>query len=366
MTPRPWIFTQLGGEQKTLELRGWSAPFGRPRQKAVAHLGEHIRQSKKFYPGVTAPTRQVWGDAFDDIELEGRFMDSELGVNGAKAKVRECQEFKRDKQKIRVEWGDMIGVVGIMTVFDPGFEAEGEVTWKIVIEVDENVLLTKRPKAVTLNASVAPLIAKIAQDAAPLFLAPSLLSQLQGLSNALVDFVDDQISVVTGAFGTLAVAADGIASLEQAGEGELSRLRGGILQAVTATITLADMYESIDKADETSAGGFLDVESVATMSSPWTSDENARLAWSRFRLQQTVIMNQILAELAEIDAQAELAERGIVTTTTIARPGDTWESLAVRLYNDVNQAATLRAANGAAYGSLPVPGIIIVPAAQTP
>lgn len=365
---KPWRFIQLegGNDAKTLELRGWSAPFGRPRQKALTHHAQRTRQSKRTYPGVSAPTRHIWGEAYEDIVLEGRFMDVELGVNGAKAKVRECQEFKLDNRRIQVEWGDMIGATGLMTEFDPAFESESHVAWRIVIEVDDNILRVRRPPTVTLNATANVLITQIPRDAAPLFLAPSLLDQLQGLSNALLDLVDDQVSIVTGAFGQLARAADLITTLEQAGDDELSRLRQGIGQAMTAVITLADLYESIDKADETSAGGFLDVESVATISSPWTSDENARLAWSRFRLQQAAIMNQVLAEMAELDAQAELAERGLATTMATARDGDTWESLALALYGDVNQATTLRAANGAQYGSLPVVGPIIVPPAQAP
>lgn len=361
---KPWRFRQRGGEQKVLELSGWSAPFGRPRQKPVATLPMRLRQSKRTYPGVVAPTRQLWGIGYGDITLEGRFMDVDLGVGGAKAKVQEVQEFVHDQQQIIVEWGDMIGVVGIIGDFEPAFESESHVAWHMVIEVDDSVQRAARPTAVATSSAGDALITQIPKDAAPLFLAPNILDSLQGLSNALLDLVDDQVSIVTGAFGQFAIAADAIATLAQAGDDELSRLRQGIGQAMTATITLADLYDSIDKADETSAGGFLDVQSVATLSSPWTSDENARLAWSRFRLQQTTIMNQVLAEMAELDAQAELAQRGMATSMATARAGDTWESLALALYNDVNQAQTLRDANGATYGSLPVPGPVVVPPAQ--
>lgn len=365
-TAKPWRFIQLegGNAAKALELRGWSAPFGRPRQKPVAKHGQRTRQSKTYYPGPSRPTRHIWGEAYEDIVLEGRFMDVELGVNGAKAKMRECQEFKLDNRRIQIEWGDMIGATGLMTEFEPAIEGEGDIAWRIVIEVDDNILRVRRPPTVTLSATADILITQIPNDAAPLFLAPSLLDQLQGLSNALLDAVDDQLSLVTGAFGQLAVAAGDITTLAQAGEDELGRLRAGILQSVQACVALADLYDSIDKADETTAGGFLDVQSVTTIAAPWTSDENALLAWSRFRLEQTILINQILAELAELDAQAELAQRGAATTMAIARAGDSWESLALGLYNDVNQAKTLRAANGATYGSLPVPGPIIVPPAQ--
>lgn len=346
-TAKPWRFRQLGGPKKTLELRGWAAPFGRPRQKAVARKPQSVRQERVYYLGNPRPTRHLFGMKYDDMVLNGRWMDLDLGVNGAKAKVREIEEFIADQQPIVIEWGDMVGAVGLMQEFDPGFESEDQVEWKLTFGIDVNNLSVRRPPTVTPNATARALFIKIPNDALPLLTAPSFLDTLEGLSEELLDSIDDQLSLFTGAMGQFARAAADISSLEAASEAQLKRLVYGIGQAATAAQTLLDLYDSIDKED---------------VSSLTSTRETTTLDFARWRVEQDLAFNALLAQLAELDAQAELAARGAAQGTYDVQAGDTWESIALKLYGDVNQAGTLRAANGAQYGSQPAPGPIIVPA----
>jgi hypothetical protein len=66
MTTGAWRFEQLAGDKKTLILAGYSAPFGRPRQKAVVRDKVQIREKTTRYPGSSGPpTRHIFGDDYE-------------------------------------------------------------------------------------------------------------------------------------------------------------------------------------------------------------------------------------------------------------------------------------------------------------
>src|SRR5262245_13842563 len=118
---KPWRFEQLAGDRKVIELSGWAAPLGRPRQGAVVRDGIQIRKAETFYPESDAgPTRHVFGRRYMPWELRGRFRDRADGVDFAKHQTEMLKAFVADAQLCRISWGDILSGVGFIDEFDPG------------------------------------------------------------------------------------------------------------------------------------------------------------------------------------------------------------------------------------------------------
>ena len=143
--PKDWTFVQLGPPNKTMTLSGYSAPFGRQRQKAVVRDAVTIRESTTYYAGASGPpTRHVFGNKLEQWELTGRFMDPAAGSGYAKTQTDYVKQFVLDAQPVEIRWGDIVGARGFIKSFDPGRESEFQVEWKMTVLVDEDIRNARR------------------------------------------------------------------------------------------------------------------------------------------------------------------------------------------------------------------------------
>ncbi len=121
-----WVFEQLGGPRKKLELADHAAPHGRPRQAPVVSPEMHIRTSSTYYSGDVPRTIHVFGPSHEPVELVGRFSDRRGGRGFAIAKRDEVMRFVADQQEVLISWSDVYSVVGFITSFVPALEAVSE------------------------------------------------------------------------------------------------------------------------------------------------------------------------------------------------------------------------------------------------
>lgn len=335
MTTGAWRFEQLAGDKKTLILAGYSAPFGRPRQKAVVRDKVAVREKTTRYPGSSGPpTRHIFGDDYEPWELSGRFMDREGGPGYALAKTQEVLEFVRDKQAVRIEWGDVLSFNGFIKSFDPGREGPGDVEWRMLILIDEDNLADPAlpdPAPPSPKDSMAMLQAALQRTL--------VADQLPDLHPSILDALSGAVAAVSGAIGSVANVVNQMQSFETALAGDLQRLRAGIGQLKTALLNMQGLILSTRNdaigigrsfgSDARCGGLFADID-VETTSA--------------------------LAAAQSMDRQAQIAQRGKAATRITAKGGDTWETLSVRAYGAPDKADTLRQANGIRYAAPPVAG----------
>lgn len=333
---KDWTFTQLGPPFKTLILSGWSAPYGRQRQKPVVEDGIKIREATTYYPGFDGPpTRHVFGAQYTPWDLTGRFQDPVGGAGYAKSQTEYIKQFVLDQQPVRISWGDIASVNGFIDEFTPSREAEAQVAWKMHILVDEDLRADKGATAnyVRTPKSYLPLPADIASIAPPpprpdAVYKPSIL---EGLDNAVSSF--------NSAIANVVQITNAIDSFEKALAGDIKRLRAGIGQVRTAALNLGTTMQSIQ------TDAFL-VRRLAT------SD----IEGLGYLAKSTVSLTALLGKLAELDRQAEIAERGKASTSYVAQLGDTWESLSTKFYNAPDKAQKIRDANAIRGGGQPEAG----------
>ena len=333
--PKPWTFTQLGGDRKELTLTGYDAPFGRPRQHAVVRKGIKIRQRTVRYPGSDGPpTRHVFGDEWHEWELSGRFRDAFGGHGHALRRVDEVTRFVQDKQSVAIRWGNVLACTGFLAEFDPGIESEGEVEWKLKVLIDEDATVqVKRPDdVVDLDAALKKVTALLLAE------VPKLPS-MPDLKPSFLDAIDGLISSINGSIGSVIAAANAVSNIEKATMGEIQRLRAGVRQLRTAVLTLKNAYASAQE------------DALLLRRAP-LADIDVLGA----RAKSDVALTKAAADLADADRKAAIAERGKLTTIVTARAGDTWESLASRYLGSAGKADALRSINGVRGGQKPVPG----------
>jgi hypothetical protein len=342
-TPKAWTFTQLGGAKKSLVLSDADAPHGRPRQKAVVRTALKIRQRTVRYPGNDGPpTRHIFGDEWPPWELTGRFSDSYGGNGYAKARVAEVLAFVQAKQEVSIRWGDVVSVTGFLEEFDPGLESDGEAEWKLRVLVDTNdtVQTTKAAEPLDSTATMAKVVAALSATVAN-------LQNDANVSGSFLDAIDSVVSTVSGAIGAVSNAANSIQNLETATFAQISRLRAGIGQLRTASITLQNTLSSASE------------EALMLRQAPLASMDVLGL-----RAKSDVALTESAASMADADRKAQIAARGTAASVIVAKGGDTWESLAARALGDPGAADLLRSANGGHVGSMPVPGrSYVVPSA---
>ncbi|HEY1697993.1 MAG TPA: hypothetical protein VGG39_37795 [Polyangiaceae bacterium] len=334
-TAGAWRFEQLGGDKKTLTLGGYSAPFGRPRQKPVVRDKVSIREKTIRYPGSSGPpTRHIFGDDYEPWELSGRFMDREGGAGYALQKTQEVIAFVRDKQAVRITWGDILQYTGFIKSFDPGREGPGDVEWKMVVLVDDDTQSAPQGPSPS-RPSPADSLAAIQAALATTLSAPTM----PNLNPNILDALSSLVGAVSGAIGAIANVANQMQSFETALAGDIQRLRAGIGQLRTALLTLQGVVLSARNdaigigrsfGTDASSGGLFASIDVETSSA--------------------------LAAAASMDNQAAIAQRGQAATRVTAKGGDTWESLSIRAYGAPDKADTLRQANGVRLAAPPVAG----------
>lgn len=320
-----FIFQQLSGPQKRLELADYDAPFGRPRKDPVVRDGVELRRSINYYPGNDVePTVHIFGDKYLPWELNGRFRDRSPtgGLGHALAKKAEVKQFTRDKQRVRITWDDVLSVVGLITKFDPGTEGKGEIEWKMTIDVYSDDLADKTPKA--------PPTPELADYLSQILAWMTQLPEPRAikLHGSLFGALDQMVSTVTGAVGKLTDVANDVSNFKKSTIGELNRLSSVVTSVSTAAATFRDAFTSIGP----------DAALVFQR-----ADDNAKLLTTQTSVEEQI--RNTMSICAQLQRAIAIARAGTHRTTYTVKTGDTWESIAVQMYNAPGRAVDLQVVN---------------------
>lgn len=333
-----WKFTQLDGPKDTLILAGYEAPFGRPRQKAILKDKLTVRQQVTRYPdSIIQPTRHIFGSHREDQEITGRWMDRKLGKGAAQQHVTEWERFVNAKVRIQITWGNILSYKAFIESIETAWESPTEVAWTMRLLID-----SKDDDVVARGQTTTPLPDKIAQMNTDLAIigkgSPSRVSVDKIWEPDLFDIIGtiaSKIAIVTSAIAGL---ANGFDNLKTATIAQLHQLKAACHQLKTAMNT----FElALDPPLDT-----------ALSSRESESDMKHR----NFQFTSSISFNEVLAVIAGILRDIDIAERGNTFTNYTARTGDTWESISQQFYGNVDGAADIRAANGIKFGNLPAPG----------
>lgn len=333
----PWTFTQLGGDKKTLTLEGWNAPFGRPRKSPVATTSLEVRESERRYPGCDTPTRFLYGVLWDDIELNGRWMDSVGGRGFAKQQTELVFSFINDQQKVRISWGNTLSVTGLIKRLDPEWEGPADVAWKLRILVDSNdslkptvgpIAKAKGPGTI-LNRMIELMSDSVTKSlSTPPILKPDFLS-----------FLDELITFINGPAADILAISGSVSSFKDATFSELARLRGVLQQYRQGIQSFRSIYES--------------AKVEAAIEYTRAEDE---ISLYRQQAAFGATMASALFQIAQADQAAARAQRSRIKAIATARPGDSWESISVRVYGSAGRAADIQEANAIPAGQQPQAG----------
>ena len=337
---KPWTFTQIAGDRKTLTLAGESAPHGRPRASPVVEDEMGLRDATVYYPGNPRPTRHIFGEIHSDWVLAGRFSDRFLGPCGSKAKVDEIKAFISDEQQVTIAWGDILAATGLVRRIKPSRESESEVAWTLTVGIDgDDALPPAPPQPSALDPG-----SKLGQLDAGIGSFNSLLTPPGdlGLSTSFLDSISDLVSQIDAFSVSVLAIADSISNFETAVAGDLNRLRAGVQQFRTAALTLQATLESAQN------------DFTFGQTSSLSEDQ-----WHARRAEASYRALAIATLLADVDRDVEVIQQGRQQTTCIAARGETWESLSRRFYGGPSKADVLRKANGAQYGAQPQAGRLL-------
>jgi hypothetical protein len=330
---KAWKFAQVGGDQDTFTLSGWSAPFGRARQGAVVKTTLKVRTERVYYPGSNSPTRHVFGSKEDDWELKGRWRDRALGKGGAQAKARAAKLFVGAFQPVQISWGDILVYTGFIAELELGNESESEIEWTFRIEIDSDDTTTS---STTIHGPSVGDFSGALGDALNELSGAIALPKLPG---SLGDVMDSAVDAFRSATGSVRSAIDQVASFKDATFAQINRAVSGVSELRGAGIELREAFLSIPS----------DAHGVGQRASDIVKLQAA----------QTSVEDQIRASLsvgAQIERGAELARIGRIKATFVAGDGDTWEAVSSRVYGSPDRAGDLREANNVSPGQNPVPG----------
>ena len=332
------MFEQLSGDRRILVLSGWSAPFGRPRDKPVAETPIEVRSERVYYPGSDSPTRHVFGHRFLDLELTGRFRDRVLGVGGALAKKNEVTAFVADKQPVSVTWGDVFKYVGFIKRWVPKIEAEKEVAWEMTVEVDADETSNQGQLGLGLKQPPPPsaIVGLITLAMFDLDRATSTVK----VPGTLLDVVESLFDAVTEAVGTFQSVADQIGDFKSATFAQLNSLASNARRAKQATVALRDTFCSLPLDAATLRSNA--AEAISFLTAQVSTETSTR---------------QLLDSFTEAERSAAVTRAGRTLTTYVARDGDTWEGVSMIFYGDPSRGNDVRLANDVPAGQNPVPGV---------
>jgi hypothetical protein len=336
--PSTWIFQQLGGDRRRLELAGTSGPMGRPRIGPVVEDELGIRHEEVNYDGTAPPTRHVFGLSHEPVELHGRWSDTYGGVGFAKAKVLEARSFVADMQPVLVTWADVFSVRGMIEKLRTPREAVGEVEWRMTILIDSDDLLGQTrpaPPPRTPRVILGDPMAALALDDLPKVPKTLRVGPFEALSSL--------ISVVGSAGNEVNRVAGQIRSFATAPLALLKQFRAAIGQFKTTLVQLRDTFEMLPTEYA------LAVEGV---------EESMRLDDSKARFHASAL--DVMRALDEADRESVLALRGKAKALYAARGGDTFESIATQFYGAAARANEIREANGVPAGTNPSTGILYI------
>jgi hypothetical protein len=337
--PYAWKFKQLSGPRKELELTGYNAPFGRPRQKAIYDETIKVRiQTTNYAASKGVPTRHVFGSHWEPMELTGRWMTKAMNglEGGAPFLARDWIEFVRDERQIQMSWGNVASYTGFIEELSIRRESEHEIAWRMKIAVDKNDDIGMRVTNPT-PTKVVELMADV-----QLFLKKSK-KQLDDISPDmsidLMESLQNLAALANAPSAAFAQIADQIDSFEKATFTTIQKFRNATTGLITSITTMREV-----------------VLSTLIDSAVVVRRTEADLKWFRFQLQYDTESMEILSMLREADRLAEVKARSDGSKLVLAKEGDTWESLVLRAGLPLDKANSMRGANGIRFGEKPVPG----------
>ena len=352
---KSWTFTQLGGDQTTLTLNGWQAPFGRARQGTIVNAGVAIRRTITYYPdlpdGPVDPTIHVFGTEPKPMELHGRWMDRAIGVaNGARQMRESWRDFILGKQQVRAKWGDILSYIIFIHDLDLNFEAEAHIAWKMTADVI-------RDEQAPVHAADVPIKTPIDfadELAAALALwikpeAPKPFFTLRGFLGQISDTIDDFVSFINTPFQIVFDVASTISDFETALSSDLVTMSSGLQTLQTGILNLRDSTDL--------AMAEMDILNERTVDLPTGMFSAPDVVSARAeKIQQDRDAANALALIAEMQAEIARAQRGSAQVAHQAQDGDTWESISTQRYGSPSGAAKIRSANAIRDGQVPQPG----------
>lgn len=336
-----WTFLQTEGPQsarKQLELDGWNAPFGRPRQEPVIREVIKSRIQTTRYPGSSKQTRHAFGTNWESIDLKGRWM-TKANTSGKTANevAEDWTDFVKDERSCRIAWGFIVSYTGYIEELELARESEHEIAWRMKIEIDnrddvsiKNKQLSFAPPAddnIAFLASWRNTGIKQLEPAIP-DMSPDFLESLDNLAAAL-NQPSAEFNKLAGRFG----------DLEKATYSTLQHFRGAVTGFRTAVLNIR---ETVLNAD------------IDTVMLVRTADSD--LAWLKYQLDLDYQTYLVMDQLNQLDRKAELAEKQEVSKFVTAIQGDTWESISIRATGGPDKAGEIRQINGIRYGYLPLVG----------
>jgi hypothetical protein len=334
--PQKWVFEQLGGARKKLELEGWNAPFGRPRQKAIFDEVIKVDWQTTRYPGSNSPpTRHHFGSHWEDMEMNGRWMTKAFVAESSEGFAYKWSQFVRDAQRIRISWGNILAYTGFIDELRLARESDNEVVWRMKLLIDKNDEITK--SAIIANP---PRLQEVFADL-QLFLGKSkreLDAAAPDMSIDILEAIDNLSSLANIPSATLARIVGQVDAIEKMAFTTLQHFRNAITGITTSLANLRGVIlnGTIDS--------FVAVRSAET-----------DIRWLQYQLQFDQDSALIMADLRELDRRAEIKQYGDVSKFITAIEGDTWESISIRATGGIDKAGVIRSANGIRYGERPVP-----------
>lgn len=332
-----WIFTQLGGKKAQLRLEGHAAPHGRPRKGELVAPGIEIRESEHYYWGNPEPSRQIGGLALAPYELRGIFSDRYGGKGFALAKHNEVQRFVAGMQQVSIVWGDVISARGLIKRYAPRVEGRSEIPWEMTILIDRDLTIeeTHQPIQNPIRPS------KRMQS---ILIAMAILGDMgkplpPTMKGSIFDSVASFIYAINSATASLVAVVDQVGNIATAPFHLLRTLRAGIESVRTAVTRLRSYYD--------------DLTTLAALET-----QEAQHAAELFDLQAAWGQSSLeaLRELAEMEREAVLSQRGRTVAYYAATDGDTWESISTAYYGSPDRAGDIQEANGIEAGTPPIPG----------
>lgn len=330
-----WTITQQAGPKKTLTLDGYAAPFGRPRQQAVAKEVIKVSIQSTKYPGSKGPpTRHSFGSGWESMQLNGRWMTRWLPADQTAISVADDWTlFVRDEQPITLAWGNIVSYSGVIEELELGREGEHDIAWKMTILVDKRDDIGTRfdiRETVTVVQSTAFIDAFV--NTSKQLAAPALPDMAPDFFEALDNAAGD-LKRLTGQLSDL---ADTFSNIEKQSFSTVQSFLGVIANVQSALATLRVLVPTAD------------IDAVLTV-----RRAESEVAWYQYQLDFDNESLNALSILGDLQRSVELQAPTSNTKLITAQQGDSWERLATRAGIGPENAGKLREFNGIRYGSQP-------------
>ncbi len=335
-----WTFRQTDGKlpRKTLTLSGWNAPFGRPRKDPVIKETIKSRIQTTRYPGSNAQTRHAFGTNYESTELKGRWMTkAQPDGKNANEIADEWIKFVQDERTCSINWGFLVQYTGYISEIEISRESPSEIAWRMKIEIDQRDNDAIRTGGAT-NKPISDDLADIKAFQAG---SKKLFdSTAPDMSPDLFDFLNNLAGLANFPSSVLNKLASRFDEIEKASFATIQHFRGAVTGLKSAYLT------NLETVDNVSIDSAILIRSA-----------ESDLAWLQYQLDLDLETLFMVDMLNKIDRKAELAQKPEADKFVIAVDGDSWESLATRVFGGPTRAGELRALNGAKYGAKPESGV---------